>query len=285
MHRAVGQQSYRLLAIKLLHHLLFHFFYCLRDSSDLAISSYEEKKEWRHQYLLHLRHYKCWLTHIFLIEDNTTKDLSEENLESQEKTPLLSNGDTQKLSTRKPMSELPFKEQILSLDNFLFSLYLTVSILWLNMYIGTVPNQIEPLTPDRATGMPTFFSNYMRTLTTPYSWFLCWGIQLGASRCFPHWSSRRLECLPNGYEIQCTALFRGFAIYSIFMSASGMAWSLIVVHAMAVLFALLKFVPNLQIQLITFVVASVYRAFFYTALIAIVINMYAPSKFFFAQHC
>ena len=51
-----------------------------------------------------------------------------------------------------PMSERPFKEQIASLDYWVFVGYIAVSVLWLNMYIGTMPIQLERITSDRATG-------------------------------------------------------------------------------------------------------------------------------------
>lgn len=52
-----------------------------------------------------------------------------------------------------------------------------------------------------------------------------------------------------------------------------MVWSLVITHALALAFSVLKLVPNLELQLVTFVVTSVYRAFFYTALIAVLISL------------
>jgi hypothetical protein len=50
------------------------------------------------------------------------------------------------------------------------------------------------------------------------------------------------------------------------------------VHVCALAFSGLKIVPSLELQFATFVVLSVYRALFYTAMIALLIEMYAHNQ-------
>ena len=54
--------------------------------------------------------------------------------------------------------------------------------------------------------------------------------------------------------------------------------SVVSVHVCALAFAGLKIVPSLELQFATFVVLSVYRALFYTAMIALLIEMYAHNQ-------
>ena len=56
---------------------------------------------------------------------------------------------------------------------------------------------------------------------------------------------------------------------------TGIVGSVVSVHVCALAFAGLKIVPSLELQFATFVVLSVYRALFYTAMIALLIEMYA----------
>jgi hypothetical protein len=71
---------------------------------------------------------------------------------SDEALPLLGGeGDVMPSQRVVPMSERPFKAQIASLDYWMFVLYIAVSVMWLNMYVGTVAMQLERVTSDRAT--------------------------------------------------------------------------------------------------------------------------------------
>ncbi len=54
--------------------------------------------------------------------------------------------------------------------------------------------------------------------------------------------------------------------------------SVVSVHVCALAFSGLKIVPSLELQFATFVVLSVYRALFYTAMIALLIEMYAHNQ-------
>jgi len=56
--------------------------------------------------------------------------------------------------------------------------------------------------------------------------------------------------------------------------ATGTAGSALCVHVSALVFVAFKMVPILQVQLVTFVIASIYRGLFYTAMIAILLHVY-----------
>ncbi|ELR25288.1 uncharacterized protein ACA1_290640 [Acanthamoeba castellanii str. Neff] len=138
-----------------------------------------------------------------------------------------------------PMSERPFKEQIASLDYWVFVGYIAVSVLWLNMYIGTMPIQLERITSDRAT-----VDFYVEV----FSWLL-------------------------------PAVFIVGPLIGWGVDKAGIVGSVVSVHVCALAFSGLKIVPSLELQFATFVVLSVYRALFYTAMIALLIEMFGYGNF------
>lgn len=108
----------------------------------------------------------------FILDEQET----DSKTDSEETTPLLPSGDVGfpldgEPKQYTPMIKRPFKEQLFSFDYFSYVVYTGLSSIFMNIYIGTVPFQIERLATERTTGM--LLQLNFSVLDTVVSGFVC----------------------------------------------------------------------------------------------------------------